>query len=144
MRKYFTFVILLIVILCACVNAQRANFDSLVITGIKQIYNIEFDKADRTFNKLIADYPNHPAGKFFMAMIDWWKILLDTDTEQRDDIFFKRIDNVIEQCDAILDKDPDNVDAMFFKGGAIGFRGRLNSIRENWLSAADDGRELCH
>ena len=141
MKKYFTFVILLTAGLCISVNAQWVKFDSLVITGIKQIYNIEFDKADRTFNKLIADYPNHPAGKFFMAMIDWWKILLDTDSEQRDDIFFKKIDNVIEQCDAILDKNPDDVDAIFFKGGAIGFRGRLNSIRENWLSAADDGRE---
>ncbi len=28
-----------------------------------------------------------------------------------------------------------------FKGGAIGFRGRLRSLRESWLKAADDGRE---
>ena len=28
-----------------------------------------------------------------------------------------------------------------FKGGAIGFRGRLRAFRESWLKAADDGRE---
>ncbi|KAA0253372.1 MAG: tetratricopeptide repeat protein, partial [Chlorobiota bacterium] len=44
-------------------------------------------------------------------------------------------------CDEILDEDPDNFDALFFKGGAIGFRGRLRSLRESWLKAADDGRE---
>ena len=141
MKKYFTSVALLIIILITGVNAQDTKFDSLVIIGIRQIYNIRFEKADETFHKLIADYPHHPAGKFFIAMIDWWKILLDRDDEKLDDIFFSKIDNVIEQCDVILDKNPDNVDALFFKGGAIGFRGRLNSFRESWLSAADDGRE---
>ena len=122
-------------------NGQDANFDSIVVKGIRQIYSIEFNQADKTFSKLIADYPHHPAGKFFLAMIDWWRILLDTSTEERDELFFKKIEEVIEHCDNILDDDPENVDAMFFKGGAIGFRGRLSALRESWLSAVDDGRE---
>ena len=141
MKKYFTFAVLYALIFCFDVHAQSTKFDSLVITGIKQIYNIQFDDADKTFHKIIADYPNHPAGKFFIAMIDWWKILIDTDSEQRDELFYKKIEDVVDQCDDILDKDPDNMDALFFKGGAIGFRGRLSAMRENWLSAADDGRE---
>jgi len=141
MKKYLTFVVLSLTMLCPGVSAQGAKFDSLVIAGIKQIYNIEFENADKTFSKLIADYPNHPAGKFFMAMIDWWKILIDYGSEQRDELFYKKIEDVINQCDNILDKDPNNVDAMFFKGGAIGFRGRLSAMRENWLSAADDGND---
>ena len=44
-------------------------------------------------------------------------------------------------CDEILDDDPENVDALFFKGGAIGFRGRLRVMRESWFKAANDGRE---
>ena len=121
--------------------AQDARFDSIVVKGIRQIYSIEFDQAENTFKKLITHYPNHPAGKFFIAMIEWWRILLDTSTEQRDEIFHQKLEDVISQCDKILEKDPDNVDALFFKGGAIGFRGRLRSIRESWLKAADDGRE---
>ena len=39
----------------------------------------------------------------------------------------------IFQCDKLLDVDEKNVDALFFKGGAIGFRGRLRAIRESWL-----------
>ncbi|MGQ9643993.1 MAG: tetratricopeptide repeat protein, partial [Ignavibacterium sp.] len=109
--------------------------------GIKQIYNIKFDDAEKTFRNLIADYPNHPAGRFFLAMIDWWKILLDIENESYDDIFFQKLEDVIFQCDQILKNDPENVDALFFKGGAIGFRGRLRSVRNSWLKAADDGRE---
>jgi len=74
-------------------------------------------------------------------MLDWWRILLDTSTEQRDELFYEKIEEVIDHCDEILDEDPENIDALFFKGGAIGFRGRLSALRESWLSAADDGRE---
>jgi tetratricopeptide (TPR) repeat protein len=121
--------------------AAQGNYDSLVTRGIKQIYSIKFEQAEKTFRELIADYPGHPAGRFFLAMIDWWKILLNPDDESHDEIFFQKLEDVIYQCDQILDKNPDDVDALFFKGGAIGFRGRLRSLRESWLKAADDGRE---
>jgi tetratricopeptide (TPR) repeat protein len=119
---------------------QKTVFDSTVIHGIKEIYNLQFPDAQNTFKNLISKYPDKPQGKFFIAMIDWWKILVDPDNESYDDIFYQKIENVINQCDDILDKDPDNEDALFFKGGAIGFRGRLRAFRESWLKAADDGR----
>ncbi len=139
MNKYAALLIFIFIITIQ-VKGQDAKFDSIVIKGIKQIYSIELKQAEKTFNKLITDYPKHPAGKFFLAMLDWWRILLDTSTEQRDELFFEKIEEVIDHCDKILDEDPENIDALFFKGGAIGFRGRLNALRESWLSAADDGR----
>lgn len=133
--------IILFIFLLTNLFAQQSDFESRVELGIKQIYNIKFEDAEKTFRSLIADYPNHPAGRFFLAMIDWWKILLDVENESYDEIFFQKLEDVIFQCDKILEKDPDNVDALFFKGGSIGFRGRLRSLRESWLKAADDGRE---
>ena len=121
--------------------AQHSDFDTMVNTGIKQIYNIKFTEAEKTFRSVMADYPEHPAGRFFLAMIDWWKILLDPDNESYDEIFFLKLEDVIYQCDQLLDKNPKDVDALFFKGGSIGFRGRLRAFRESWLKAADDGRE---
>jgi tetratricopeptide (TPR) repeat protein len=120
---------------------QNSDFDSRVNEGIKQIYNIKFTEAEKTFRSVMADYPQHPAGRFFLAMIDWWKILLDPDNESYDEIFFQKLEDVIYQCDQLLDKNPKDVDALFFKGGAIGFRGRLRAFRESWLKAADDGRD---
>lgn len=133
---------LLILLLIFIFNSySQTDFEERVQKGIKEIYNIKFDEAEKTFRNLIADYPNHPAGRFFLAMIDWWKILLDIENETYDDIFFQKLEDVIFQCDKILEKNPENVDALFFKGGAIGFRGRLRSVRNSWLKAADDGRE---
>lgn len=134
---------LILGILLFCLHAfpQDAKFDSVAATGIKQIYNVQFEDAEKTFRSLISDYPQHPAGRFFLAMIDWWRILLDIDNESLDDLFYQKLEDVIFQCDGILKKDETNVDALFFKGGAIGFRGRLRAVRESWLKAADDGRE---
>ena len=134
-------IFIFLILLTANLFAKDAKFDSLVTNGIRQIYNIKFPAAEKTFRVLIADYPNHPAGRFFLAMIDWWKILLNIDDENHDDIFFQKLEDVIYQCDELLDDNPKNVDALFFKGGAIGFRGRLRAFRESWLKAADDGRE---
>lgn len=120
--------------------AQNSDLDSRIDIGIKQIYNIKFNDAEKTFRSVIADYPQYPAGRFFLAMIDWWKILLDPDNESYDEIFFQKLEDVIYQCDQILDKNPNDVNALFFKGGSIGFRGRLRAFRESWLKAADDGR----
>lgn len=133
--------VLFLLLLPLKVNSQTSDLDSLIYSGIKDIYNINFENAETKFRRIIADHPHHPAGRFFLAMIDWWRVMLDPDSEEYDDIFFQKIEDVIFQCDEILKKDPTNVDALFFKGGAIGFRGRLRAYRESWLKAADDGRE---
>jgi tetratricopeptide (TPR) repeat protein len=138
-KKYL--LIILFLFACVAANAQGAKFDSTASQGIKQIYDLQFPKAEETFRRLMADYPDHPAGRFFLAMIDWWKILVDADVESFDDLFFQKLEDVIYQCDDLLKKNPQDVDALFFKGGAIGFRGRLRAFRESWIKAADDGRE---
>lgn len=121
--------------------AQDSLYDSLVTTGINQIYNIEFDNAEATFKELKYNYPNHPAGNFFDAMIIWWKILLNIENEEFDDLFVDKLEKVIDQCDEILENDPENIDAYFFKGGSLGFRGRLSTIRGDWFDAAADGKD---
>ncbi len=122
-------------------QAQEAKFDSLINKGIFQIYNIQFDEAKTTFSKIIKNYPNDPAGRFFNAMIVWWQIMLDIENESYDDSFCDKLEDVIDMCDDILDDNPNNANALFFKGGAIGFRGRLYTYRESWFKAALDGKD---
>ena len=121
--------------------AQNARLDSLIHAGIYQIYGIEFPQAEKTFQIVQKDYPKNPAGKFFDAMIDWWRIMLDMDNEEYDDAMIDKLEDVIDMCDDILDENENDVNALFFKGGALGFRGRLYSVREEWLDAALDGKD---
>jgi tetratricopeptide (TPR) repeat protein len=141
MKSFTILIFILLIIGQGNILPQKPKYDSLVTSGINQIYSIKFTEAEKTFQVLKKEYPKHPAGKFFFAMIDWWKIILSEEDEEKDERFYEKIEETVDFCDAILDKDPNNVDALFFKGGAIGFRGRLRVMRESWFAAADDGRE---
>ena len=136
--------LILLLVVANNIFAQNYNWvrhDSLVKAGVNQIYGIEFDQAEKTFDVVVNEYPTHPSGKFFKAMITWWRILLDLDNESLDEKFFNQLEECINMCDEILDKNDKNVDAMFFKGGSLGFRGQLRAIRESWFKAALDGKE---
>jgi tetratricopeptide (TPR) repeat protein len=117
-----------------------AEFDSLAGRGIDHVYNLEFEAAESEFSRLITLKPHHPAGHFFSAMVLWWRILIDIENEQYDDEFLEALDRVIVMCDSLLDVDESDVTAIFFKGGAIGFQGRLQFHRNDYFSAADAGR----
>ena len=108
--------------------------------GIEQIYNMSFDSARAEFNAVIRQNPTNPAGHFFLAMVEWWNIMLDLDDESHDAKFIAMLEKVVDICDKRLDKNDDDIEALFFKGGSIGFRGRLYANRGDWIKAANDGR----
>jgi tetratricopeptide (TPR) repeat protein len=116
------------------------EFEARVKKGIGHIYNLEFETADSEFTELVRTRPKDPAGHFFLAMVNWWRILIDIDNTQYDDRFLDSLDVIVDLCDEMLDKDENDVTAMFFKGGAIGFQGRLKFHRNDYLGAASAGK----
>lgn len=137
MLKY-TIIILLFIL---PFKAFSQSNDERIAKGINYIYHIKFDSAEIEFKSIIASDPNDPLGYFFLAMIDWWRINLNKDKETFDEKFYKEVDKVIEVAEARLDKNEYDDEAMFYKGGALGYRGLVRSIRESWFKAAEDGRE---
>ncbi len=118
---------------------MKTDADSLVRMGADYIYNMEFDSAEICFKTVIQKYPQLPAGYFLDAMVDWWKINSFRNSRDYDRSFLDKIDKVIKVCDGILDTNEFEISALFFKGGALGYRGRFHVVRENWFRAASDG-----
>ncbi len=114
--------------------------EEYVQRGIEQVYNYELDSARVSFQKVVDMHPEHPGGHFFVSMIDWMNILVNIEDESLDDKFFTQLETVIDLSDKILKKRSHDISALFFKGGAIGFRGRLRAHRGSWVRAANDGR----
>jgi tetratricopeptide (TPR) repeat protein len=108
--------------------------------GLEHLYNMEFEKARALFEQIDRRYPNHPVGPFLEGLNIWWTIMLDLTDASHDPAFFEAMNEVIERCNALLDENPEHFDATFFKGAALGFRGRLRSNRDNWFKAALDGK----
>lgn len=126
-------------------NSQWAimlrDADSLVLLGADYVYNLEFDKAAEQFKKVQERYPLHPAGYFLDSMIEWWKIALNSEDRSNDDLFYRKIEKVIAVCDKTLDTNAYDINALFFKGGAIGYRARLRTMRDEWFQAIQDAKE---
>jgi tetratricopeptide (TPR) repeat protein len=113
--------------------------DSLVTLGADYIYNVEFDRAEKTFNQVIDLYPAHPSGYFLKSMIWWWQMQLVGPREVLQERFLEDIDKVIDVCDEILDTNAYDLTGLFFKGGALGYRGRYYGQQKAWYDAASDG-----
>ena len=116
-------------------------FEALARQGIDHVYNLEFGEAEESFRALVRMNPGHPAGPFFLAMVQWWKIMIDMDDRRLDREFLSALDHVVDMCDSLLSENPNDVTAIFFKGGAIGFQGRLRFHRDDYLGAANAGRK---
>ena len=120
----------------------NAEADSLVLRGSDYIYNIDFENAEKYFKEVQTKYPWHPAGYFLDAMIEWWKILIDKPrSNQFKDIFLRKIARTITVSDSLLSVNPVDINALFFKAGAIGYRARFYVEEGSWVSAVKDGRE---
>ncbi len=115
--------------------------DEQILKGIDYVYHIKFDSANTIFQSMVGKDPVDPTGYFMLAMSDWWKIYIKKDDMSSDDSYFTKVDKCIEVCDKRIDVNKNDDWAIFLKGGVIGYRGFLNSIRENWLKAVDDGKE---
>jgi tetratricopeptide (TPR) repeat protein len=115
--------------------------DELISKGIDQVYRMQFDSAGGIFQLIINQNPKDPTGYFFQSMKEWWKIYINKDDESNDENYRSIVDVCINVCDQRLDDNEEDDWALLLKGGVIGYRGFLNSIRERWLQAVDDGRE---
>lgn len=120
---------------------MHEDADSLVRHGIFYIYNLQFDSAEVYSQELIERYPAHPAGYFMEAMVAWWKILINRRSRAYDEEFLSKIQSVLDVCKPLLEQNPYDIVGLFFRGGALGYRGRFYAMRESWIRAANDGRE---
>ncbi|HCV26255.1 MAG TPA: hypothetical protein QF604_01845 [Candidatus Latescibacteria bacterium] len=118
---------------------MRGEQDTRIQQGIDLIYQLQLDEAALYFEQIIDADPDNPLGHFFRAMVGWWRVLIDLEDTRHDEEFYRLLQACIDVCDRRLEVDPDDFDAILFKGGAIGFRGRLRGDRGQFVRAARDG-----
>ncbi len=144
LRRLFPLLLLLTLTLAVPARGQDSviedpAFQAAAERGLDHLYNMEFAEAEAIFDRLAARHPEHPAGPFLQALVPWWRILMDLADTRHDAAFFDAMDEVIERSNRRLRRDHDDLDARFFKGAALGFRGRLEANRRRWLKAAQNG-----
>lgn len=111
-----------------------------ITDAVNSMYNFDFEAAERGFLVLKYTYPEHPLPDFLMGLSQWWKIAVDIENKNFDDVFIRHMDTAISKAKKMYDADPSNKEAAFFLAGAYGFQGRLYSERQSWTKATFAGK----
>ncbi len=103
--------------------------------AINDLYNFKFTSAERKFNWLRQEYPNHPLPYFLMGLSNWWKTVPNVANTDHDSDFFAYMDTTIQQAEAMYDRNENNPEAAFFLAGAYGFKARRFSELDEYRKA---------
>jgi len=115
---------------------QVAQVNKTIIRGIHLLYDEQFDEAENLFLKVINESSKKPDGYFYMAMVSWSRLASGFWSPGNVEEFRERIDLTIHIAGSRIEgaNKPDSYD-YFFLGGALGFKGRFELMRGNWLSS---------
>ncbi|NLD94231.1 MAG: tetratricopeptide repeat protein [Fibrobacter sp.] len=128
----------LIILICAYIDADAVPLQDDIreqgIQVIDLIYSEDFKAAEDVARKLVRKYPENPAGYFFVAVtLDTWMAFYFD--KKKENEFYKFCDLAIEKGEKILAKNSGDEWALFFMGGAEGYKGTYEARYERWITA---------
>ena len=139
--------------------AQRFT-DPLVRAGMDHFYNLEYADALAKFKAAVEEAPDDPERHNLVAQVTLFNLMLrsgaletqmvtgnnpflrspkmePTVAEQKD--FTGNIDAAIQICQARLNQNPKDEDALYALGVALGLRGNYNFlVQREWMDALRD------
>ncbi len=115
-------------------------FRERVSGGLDSLYAMDFPAAEAKFAEVERRFPEHPAGPLLLALVPWWRLLIDPENSSLDADFLRHIERSLELSKRRMRKNRDDLDGLFFEAGARAFRARLATFRQSWMRAGLDGR----
>ena len=150
--------------LCLTVQAQPQNshtdplnLDPLVRQGYDRFYNLDYDGALKDFNQIAQQHSQDPMAWNYILVVTifrelYHQDLLDTTYYAHDSFLFSKreiniakqardqinslTDKVIGMCNARLDQNPNDKNALFARGYARGMHGAFITLADHSFSAA--------
>jgi len=116
-----------------------------LLRGIDLILNEQFSTALAHFDSLIVAYPDHPAGYFYKAMAYWRNYFVEREEPLDEKAIEDHLERAIRESKRMLSEtrfdknDPRKVEALFYLGGAYGYKGLVALDGDHWIQAARAG-----
>jgi hypothetical protein len=165
-QNRFTVILLISLWLCIGASAfgaqdvappVRPGNNALAARGFNELYNMDYEPAIRDLSELDRQHPDDPFTSNYLLAAEIFKELsrigaLDTETYSSESFLtskarrpldmaaqrriFDLIARVESLCNARLQKDPDDANALYARGVARGFRSTYQGMAEkSWLPA---------
>jgi len=137
--------------------AVRPGNNPVAARGFDELYNMEYAAALRDFGRLHAEHPGDPFPENYLLAAEIFQELnrigaLDTEVYSGDSFLDTKpvrpldpaaqrrihalIDDIVRQCNQRLERNPRDVDALYARGVALGFRSTYMGMAEkHWLQA---------
>ncbi len=133
------------------------NLDPLVRQGYEHFYNLDFDGALKDFDQVLEQHPQDPMASNYILVVDifrelYHQDLLDTTYYAHDSFLFSRreinisrqardqinslTDKVISLCDARINQNPEDKNALFARGYAKGMHAAFITLADHSFTAA--------
>ncbi len=104
-------------------------------------YDADFDAADRELRRVCPTVPA-AACETARTVALWWQLFLDPFNRNRDAAFMAQAGRAIALADAWAAREPQRAEAWFYVGASYGARLQLRVQRQEYLSAARDGKTI--
>jgi hypothetical protein len=135
-KKIFSnFIIVLSAILLfqITLNAQPKSLKK-ISSGLNELYNFQFDSADKYFQDFINLNPEHPAGYYFKSIKKLW-FYLDNKSEKHLNEFIDYTDTAIYKAELYLEKDSVDSFSYYILGLVYFQRAVAHTRSEEYLNS---------
>ena len=113
------------------IEAAQAMYD---------MYNMNFDQAERQFIYLKKQYGWHPLPDFLLGLCYWWRLVPQGEMGSKwDQLFLAQMDSAQVKAHRLYDE-VNQIEGAFFLAAAYGFQGRLYADRGQYLKASLAGK----
>jgi tetratricopeptide (TPR) repeat protein len=124
---------------CSATDLNPPDLQEKVRSAFDCGYRQEYDSARSLVDELIADYPDNPAGHFFMGAL-WQLYIFDTRSDSMGPTFLGEMQKAQDKAEAIL-KHEDNAWAHLYLGAANSFRSLYYGLQGRYWDAFTNGIE---
>lgn len=114
------------------ISAQSKNVHELGIKGIELTHDMQYEEADKIFDEMIRLEPENARGYFFKSACYYSSY---TDEKKHADKFKYATHKAIDIAKAMLHKNEDDPDAMFYLGCAYGKLGMYYVDNHKYVKA---------
>ncbi|MFC2102994.1 hypothetical protein ACFLSS_01045 [Bacteroidota bacterium] len=115
-----------------------AKVDSLLVSGIENIINQQYDDALYDFTVLDNDYPDLPLAKIYLAackIAEAYDLAIEYDS----DYIESNLEFAKNMAEELIEHDEYNIWYNYYFALAEGYLSYYNAINDNWLSAISTG-----
>ncbi len=128
-------ILLFTLVFAALLPAQDKTVHQLAMDGIDFASTLQYRKAAAVFDQIIALEPDNPKGHFLKSAVYFWMFSTDMQNEELGEEFKNLSLQAVDVAEKALEKNEDDIDALFYLGGAYGSLGRYYGLTKSYLNA---------